>query len=173
MTISINGSGTITGLSAGGLPDATITQADLASGVAGTGPAFSAVNAASQSISNTTITKLIYATEEFDTANCYDNTTNYRFTPNVAGYYQVNGAIQLQNSVSGLNLYIFKNGLGAKSSGVDAPLAAVSKYAISALVYLNGSTDYIELYVWQNGGTVTTSPSPQWNYFQASLVRAA
>lgn len=34
MTISINGSGTITGLSAGGLPDASITAADLASGAA-------------------------------------------------------------------------------------------------------------------------------------------
>jgi len=172
MTITINGSGSITGLSAGGLPDATITQADLASGVAGSGPAFSAGAHSLQSITNTTVTKLTFGTEEFDTANCYDNTTNYRFTPNVAGYYQVNVGIQLNNSVSGLNLYIFKNGAAIKSSGADTPGSA-SKYSMSALVYLNGSTDYLELYVWQNGGTVTTSNNTQWNYFQASLVRAA
>ena len=34
MTMVINGSGSITGLSAGGLPDASVTTADLASGVA-------------------------------------------------------------------------------------------------------------------------------------------
>jgi hypothetical protein len=34
MTIVINGSGTITGLSAGGLPDASVTAAELASGAA-------------------------------------------------------------------------------------------------------------------------------------------
>jgi len=34
MTMTLNGSGTITGLSAGGLPDASITASDLASGVA-------------------------------------------------------------------------------------------------------------------------------------------
>jgi len=42
MSMVINGSGTITGLSAGGLPSATVTQATLATPIAGTGPAFSA-----------------------------------------------------------------------------------------------------------------------------------
>lgn len=36
MTITINGSGTITGLSVGGLPDGTVTGADLATGAART-----------------------------------------------------------------------------------------------------------------------------------------
>ena len=64
MTITINGSGSITGLSAGGLPDATITQADLASGVAGTGPAFSAYQSSAQTLSSVTDTKILLQTEE-------------------------------------------------------------------------------------------------------------
>ena len=35
MAIAINGAGTITGISAGGLPDGVIQSADLASGVGG------------------------------------------------------------------------------------------------------------------------------------------
>ena len=50
MTITINGSGTITGVSAGGLPSGTVTQATLATPVAGTGPAFSATMSANQAV---------------------------------------------------------------------------------------------------------------------------
>lgn len=71
MTITINGSGSITGLSAGGLPDATITQADLASGVAGNGPAFSARSASETTVATQTLTKLNTATETFDTNSCF------------------------------------------------------------------------------------------------------
>ena len=66
----------------------TITQAMLGSGVyAGYGPSFSAYQSSAQTLSTNTWTKAQYNVEEWDTANCYDNATNYRFTPNVAGYY--------------------------------------------------------------------------------------
>ena len=64
---------------------ATITVAATAA------PAFSAYQSTGQTLSSSTWTKIQLQTEEFDTASCYDNATNYRFTPNVAGYYQVNG----------------------------------------------------------------------------------
>ena len=37
-----------------------------------------------------TNTKIVFNAKEFDTANAFDSTTNYRFTPQVAGYYQFN-----------------------------------------------------------------------------------
>jgi hypothetical protein len=43
----------------------------------------------------------------------------------------------------------------------------------SAQVYLNGSTDYIELYALQNQATQNTVVSSEAFYFQASMVRAA
>jgi hypothetical protein len=46
--------------------------------------------------------------------------------------------------------------------------------AVSALIYMNGSTDYVELYAYQNaGGSQTSGTGSAENYFQASLVRAA
>ncbi len=66
-----------------------MTQANFVSGVGGTmTPAFAATQA------NTGFTaggdsKMAFATEIFDTDNCYDNSTNYRFTPTTAGKYFV------------------------------------------------------------------------------------
>ena len=76
MAITINGTGTITGITAGGLPDAIITQPELATGVAGTGPAFSAyADATTQTLVTATYTKILFQTEEFDTNNNFANST--------------------------------------------------------------------------------------------------
>jgi len=168
MPITIDGSGTITGLSAGGLPDATIVQADLATGVAGTGPAFSAYNNAATSLTQNAYTKLRFQVEEYDTAGCYDNATNYRFTPNVAGYYIVNGSFQVATTAGGMKLALYKNGSAYKLMGQAEPSSGFTQG--SAQVYLNGSTDYIELYAFQNQATQNTVVSDLAFYFQASTV---
>ena len=165
------------------LPDNTgtiITTASTVSYPKG-GPAFSAYRATSaQSVTNATLTKLQAQTEEFDTASCYDNATNYRFTPNVAGYYQVNGNIYLQASTALSEVTfvtIYKNGSRFKDGAAHYGGGAVGKYVfaqVSALIYLNGSTDYIELYGYVNGSGTTTfeNSTGGYSYFQASLVRA-
>ena len=72
MTMTISGDGSITGLSAGGLPDATVTQADLASPTYPKGtPTFSAYASATQSISTGTWTKIQVNTEEWDMVQNY------------------------------------------------------------------------------------------------------
>jgi hypothetical protein len=67
------------------ITDGSVVQADLASGVAGTGPAFSAYMGSNQSVTQATATKCTFNTEAFDTNSNYDTGT-YRFTPTVAGY---------------------------------------------------------------------------------------
>jgi len=182
MPIGINGTGSITGISAGGLPDATITQAELASGVAGTGPAFRAFRTATTSIPSGVTTKLALNGETFDTANCFDSTTNYRFTPNVAGYYQVNGNIGVGPSGGSLTqVYsaIYKNGsLYSIGNTIGfSPASSIGWYAsINDFVYFNGSTDYIELYGYAFGtGTLSYAGDPNGGatYFSAFLARAA
>ena len=161
-----------------------VVQADIATGVAGTGPAFSATKTTSQLISNSTLTKVQLNSEEFDTANCFDSTTNFRFTPNVAGYYQFNGQVRLDlGTVSGAGEYyvaIYKNGSMFKrgfSPGVVTPPTGQNiMLGISALIYANGSTDYFELYAFQVSSTTANfsfADNPQQPYFQAALVRAA
>lgn len=164
MPIGINGSGTITGISAGGLPDATITQAELASGVAGNGPAFAAQTGSSTSFSANTWTKVTLQTEFFDTASCFDNSTNYRFTPNVAGYYQFNGYLSFVTSLATMQLAFYKNG---STAGDPLQLSSASGGYINKIIYMNGSTDYLEIY----GFTSTTQNCV--GAFSGALVRAA
>ena len=174
MTMVLSGDGTITGLVAGGLPDATIIQAELASGVAGNGPAFSAYRGNSQSISAATFTKILFGTEDFDTANCYDSSTNYRFTPNVAGYYQVNSSISISAYSNRYTAYIYKNGtLYATGMSNTGNATNTDSTGIYALIYLNGSTDYIEIYVQGNNAVSVDGGSGRDTYFQAFLARAA
>lgn len=154
MTITINGTGTITGISAGGLPDAIITQPELASGVGGTGPAFSATPSTTQAVTTATYTKVNLGTENFDTNS---NFASSRFTPTIAGYYQLNGSVYpvSTNSANYIWAFIYKNG-ATYASGSSAGAASTQDgiSVVSTLVYLNGSTDYVELYCYVTG----TSP---------------
>ena len=157
---------------------AGVSQAMLAAGVAGNGPAFSAGQNLAQSINSGTWTKLTVNSEDFDTANCYDNTTNYRFTPNVAGYYQVSGAVTFNASSATANSNysaIYKNGLQNKV-GSAGPLSSTdyTTTVVTCLVYLNGSTDYVELFGFQNRGTsLSIINVVAFTHFEASMVRAA
>jgi hypothetical protein len=157
-----------------------LPQTGLATGVAGNGPAFSAYRSTTdQTLSNATFTKVQAQTEEFDTASAYDNATNYRFTPLVAGYYQVNGSILAAGTVTLVRIIpaIYKNGSVAKyGNDVIMPAGGQDVRAtVSGLIYMNGSTDYLELYAnIQGSGTLTLVASTgSDNFIQASLVRAA
>jgi len=172
MPMTIDGNGSITGLVAGGLPDATITQPELALGVSGTGPAFSAYQSSSQSIGTGVVAKIQLQTEEFDTANAFDNVTNYRFTPQVAGYYQINGLVSIAGP-GAFEFYvaIYKNGALAKL-GTD--ISATNPYGlnVSVLISMNGTTDYLELYLY-NGASASrnTASGSTATYFQGFLAR--
>lgn len=140
------------------------------------GSAFSAYAGSLQSIPNATFTKLQINTKEFDTNSNFDATTNYRFTPTVAGYYQISGNTALATTgAAGLMVNIFKNGSRFKD-GSQSGSSSGSGYeaSVSALVYLNGSTDYVELYMYQaSGGSLNTSPAVFSCYFQAAMIRSA
>jgi hypothetical protein len=158
---------------------AGITQTYLATGVAGTGPAFSAYRGSSnQSVSTGTWTKAQLNTEDFDTANCFDSTTNYRFTPTVAGYYQINGSIAPDSSSAfgtGVYVAIYKNGTLYRASNVNNTSAGTASIpCISAVIYFNGSTDYVELYAYFAGGSgMLISTTYNSSSLSGCLVRSA
>ena len=87
-------------------------------------PAFSAKLSANQSLSNSTLTKVQYDIEEFDTDNCYD-TSNYRFTipSNGAGKYLISFSNYLKaESTTAFNFgdcELRKNGTKIDDSFVD------------------------------------------------------
>ena len=110
-------------------------------------PAFGVWRSGSQSITSSTWTKINFNTEEFDTANCFDSTTNYRFTPNVAGYYQMNAALYFNSSGSCTRgiVQLYKNGSAFKFGNYMPPITSDSLRGVavlSTLVYANATTDY-------------------------------
>ena len=143
-----------------------VVQADLATGVAGTGPAFSAYQTASQTITANSYTKVTFDVEDFDTNN---NFASSRFTPTVAGYYQINGNC----GVTAFALVgIFKNGSEYRRGAQVGTNGVLLQSPVSTIVYLNGSTDYIELYIYcsTTNGTVNTAQS---TWLNGVLVRSA
>ena len=136
-------------------------------------PAFEARLDNNQTISNATTTIVIFDTEVFDTDSCYDNTTNYRFTPTVAGYYAVNiGAYVVNNTRLLLNVY--KNGALYEIVHDSSISESIVRINGSNLMYLNGTTDYIEAWVYIGGTTLEVRhPTLNGTKFEAYLVRAA
>lgn len=125
----------------------------------GAGPAFSAYfNGNTQSISASTWTKITMNAKDFDTNTNYDATTNYRFTPTVAGYYQINTTVYWENgaaSQTAQNLAIYKNGVIYRGVRNLVPANGGGVSTISLPLLFNGSTDYVEIYVWATvAGTV-------------------
>ena len=116
-----------------------------------TAPAFFVSLTSDQSISSGVYTKVAFNSVEFDTTSNWD-ATNYRYTPNIAGYYQINASLRhrangsLSNALSGF----FKNGIEySRLSGPQIASATIGQIfgsSGSSMVYLNGTTDYIELY---------------------------
>jgi hypothetical protein len=156
------------------LLDASVTQAKLAAGVAGNGPAFSAFQATGQTLASNTITKITFDTEEYDTNN---NFASSRFTPTVAGYYLVSAKTQGNASYTAGISAIYKNGSLYRYGYYNANASGVSHPAMSCLVYCNGSTDYIEFYAafqtGQDTAAVSNSGTAAFTWFQGHMARAA
>lgn len=151
--------------------DGSIGQTALGPNVVGTGPCFSAVASATQGVANTIDTKLAFNVKQFDTNNCF-NTTTYRFTPNVAGYYFITAQSQAKDwaSASGYMRTSLVTQTGQVMDAVIPPVTVYVESSVSCLIYFNGTTDYVEAYT-QHSTTGTRNISGQ--IFQGFLVRAA
>lgn len=108
---------------------------------------------AGQTISNTTNTKVQHDTENNDPDGVYDNATNYRLTPTVSGTFLVTAAAGFTSMLSGdlVRSRIYKNGSLEREASVESAGSNISAVAVG-LVIVNGSTDYIEHYVFQDSG---------------------
>ncbi len=140
----------------------------------GNGPAFSVYSTAAQAVPAATNTKVQLNVKEFDTNNNFDNTTNYRFQPTVAGYYQINGQVEVQSQAAGeMVVMLWKNG-AVYRYGTDVNASNTYAGVISTLVFLNGSTDYVELYVWNaTAKNLYNNASVRSNYMNGYLARGA
>jgi hypothetical protein len=142
--------------------------------VSGNMPAFFAYPSTPTTLTAAADVKITLDTELFDTNN---NFSSSRFTPTVAGYYQVNG-IMTVNYWTGTILicYIMKNGsyYAIGNSGYPQSTGGVH-VTVSAVVYMNGTTDYLELYGFNYAATSSNvvSTGQAYTNFSGALVRSA
>jgi len=136
---SSDGSGTVTLDSnfSGVLPDNT--------------PAFHAYRSASQSVSDSTWTKIQINVELYDSDGMYDNSTNYRFTPTIAGKYFIYGSTRSSVALTAHYTAIRKNGSEVVVSHGDGSVASV--FNCQSTIDFNGSSDYVELFVFYQGAS--------------------
>jgi hypothetical protein len=130
-------------------------------------PAFYAELSSGQTTSDSSATKIQFNTEVFDSGSVYDNSTNYRFTPGVAGKYFIFSGLSVYGSnaftIGQSFYYIYKNG---------SAYASEQHYEIDGSSNTNGSAsfhigrvldldddDYIEMYL--NADVSSGSPSVQ------------
>ena len=134
----------------------TATGLKWATATASSGPAFRANRTANYAITQNTWTKVNFNEEDFDTDSCYDSTTNFRFTPNKAGYYQFNycGQINNANAADFFTIALYKNGANYHSpNAVDISSQGYGQVTGSDLVYMNGSSDYVEVFLYSSAAS--------------------
>lgn len=122
--------------------------------------AFSATAPGSQSITGGAAAAVVeLIAEDFDTKSWF-NTSTYRFTPQKAGYYQINADLLLAAFTGTATISIYKNTTPWAAVQV-VRTAAAGRATLSALLSLDGSTDYVVMRVEHddstNGRVVTSA----------------
>ena len=118
-------------------------------------PAFMARMGSSQSITNNAEVKVQCSIEVFDTANCYDNSTNYRFTPTTAGKYLIVHGLRATISAVRFVGWIRKNSSSDHAVAETNPNSSASNPAClgSCIIDFNGTSDYVEYYCYHTAGS--------------------
>ncbi len=117
-----------------------------------------------QTISNTTITKVQYATETYDEQGEYDNSIGYDFTATEKGYYAVSASVIFKATSALYNgeilaLYLYKEGrlysvLDYRTSYGPGELAVNHYPALSGSDHVCiGASEYIDIRVYQASGS--------------------
>jgi hypothetical protein len=111
-----------------------------------------------QLVSSGTTVRAAFNTEETDTNGWFNNTAgNFSFTPLFGGYYQINWQIVI-TSVSATEVFssLWRNGANyVWGSNTINNSGHYFTSGGSAIVYLNGSTDYIDVRVFSAGAPST------------------
>jgi len=146
--------------------------------VSGNMPAFSYYGNADQTPASGTAVKVQYNTQLFDTTGGMYNASTYRFTPTIAGYYNVYAFFEWQGHAgnTGQAIFIYKNGSAYRRGQLFSATGGNTQAAVNGIIQMNGSTDYLEIYGIQNTGsslTIFNSNGQNYNCFEACLIRTA
>ena len=134
------------------LPDEAGTVLTSASSIVqNTGAVFKAHNSVNQSVSHNTFAKFAANTIIYNEGGFWD-TTNYKFTPTVAGYYQFSASAHISSNTNQyVSIELRKNNSVAtyESNVIFGNASGEMMSKVSDVIYLNGTTDYVELFIYQ------------------------
>lgn len=132
-------------------------------------PAFSAYQTTLQSVPDVTSVKALFQTKEYDQTNAFDAGTS-RFQPTVAGWYQLNGTVLFPMTAPSILTRLYKNGAIYK----DGAYSTAYSSTVSSIVYMNGTTDYCEIYAYHSSGVSrNTSVGSSATWFNGVLLARA
>lgn len=105
-----------------------------------------------QSVATSTYTKILFDSERFDTAGTF---ASNKWTPTVAGKYLVTLNIEFSTAVDQgyIVAAIYKNGAPTARTFNHASGALDTGTSTSAIIDMNGTTDYIEGYTYHSKGS--------------------
>jgi len=118
-------------------------------------PAFRAYTDTIQTTSSGVATKAALDLETYDTDSCYDTST-YRFTPNLAGKYYFNFVATdnyTTTAATDAQIYIRKNGSDIAEFQMNVKGGQYGTLTVSTTVDMNGSSDYVEFFLYYAGGS--------------------
>jgi hypothetical protein len=137
-------------------------------------PAFVAYRSSTeQSVSSGAVTKVQLNATSFDTHGWF-NTSSNQYIPQIAGYYQFNGSVY----VVGTNLTRVQANLNFGSGNeIAGPIFVGTATTgminiVSHLIYMNGTTNYVQLDTYAVGTSPRVAVSMQTN-LSGFLVRGA
>lgn len=112
-----------------------------------------AYRSSNQSINDSTFTLVNLDTVVLDNLTDFDNVTNYRWTPSIAGVYWVQGGIRFTSGATGpYRVNIFQNGAVVLATIANLQSGSVVANTASSLLSFNGTTDYVDLRAYQVSG---------------------
>ena len=148
-------------------------------------PNFFAYTSAARTFTQSSATLVYYQVEEYDTNNCYNNTSStailnglsvppYAFCPNIAGYYAISGGSYVNNGFWA-HAGIYKNQTDfIWGQVINTTAASTGNYGsfVSSVMYFNGTGDYVQIYIRNSSGTATnnTGFNSANSYFRASFL---
>jgi hypothetical protein len=121
-------------------------------------PSFLVTRSGNQAIADSTTTKIQWNSEIFDTDNTFDSSTNYRFTPGVAGKYVLAAGTRASSFETGekMQLFFYKNGSGVSYQTETRTYSASGggeTLTVDAQILVESDADdYFEVFLLQNEG---------------------
>lgn len=156
-TLGVTGASTFTGAMGGaGYSNATI----------GTPSAFSAYKSATTQSWNSTPALCVFDVKEYDTGSNYSTSTNL-FTAPVTGIYDFWSTIQINAFTGSIYMQLRVNGSAVKE--FPQPQSGSNGGGSLAFPLSLSANDTVGIYVYTNGGTITTQPGETLTYFAGRI----